>query len=74
MLQPFLADDEKREQRKMKSIKEKLAQFTQSGDGPSPLEYSVIVVLLVAASLTVISSSRQISHPYVSRLPMTSTR
>ncbi|AMV34871.1 hypothetical protein VN12_22280 [Pirellula sp. SH-Sr6A] len=58
----------------MKSIKEKLSQFTQSGDGPSPLEYSVIVALLVAASLTVISTSRQIAHPYVSRVPTTMTR
>lgn len=58
----------------MKTIKDALNRMFQSGDGPSPLEYSVIVALLVGASLTLINSSQQISHPYVSRVPASTTR
>lgn len=60
--------------RNMKTLRKKLESMIVSGEGPSPIEYSVMVILLVAASVTVIAGTRQISHPYISRVPVQTTR
>lgn len=58
----------------MKRIKNKIAELVTAEQGPSPVEYSVLVAILVVASITVLSSAKQISHPYISRVPTTLTR
>ena len=57
----------------MKFIRNRIDSLLDSGDGPSPIEYGVIVTVLVIASLTVISTSRYISHPYLSNVPIHTT-
>jgi succinate dehydrogenase hydrophobic anchor subunit len=58
----------------MKTLRKKLESMIVGGEGPSPIEYSVMVILLVAASVTVIAGMRQISHPYISRVPVQTAR
>jgi Flp pilus assembly pilin Flp len=58
----------------MKSIKSKLASLFHGEEGPSPVEYSVLLTLLVVASLTCIGMVQRTAPPYLTQIPSTQKR
>lgn len=54
-------------QRKMKSL-------FNSDNGPSPVEYSVLVTILVVVCLAGISYVQKSTPPYLTQIPVTTVR